>query len=134
MVCTYCSQPTRVANSRLKKRSNQVWRRRTCEKCHATFTTYEVVDLGASVIVQSPRKGIQPFVREVLFVSIYESCRHRDSAIYDARELTQTIIQLLKPRMMLGILTRQEIIRKTIEVLERFDKAAATMYAAFHPL
>jgi transcriptional regulator NrdR family protein len=133
MVCIYCEGPTRVINSRLQRRTNQVWRRRSCEKCPAVFTTLEAAVLETAVVVHNAANEIRPFIRELLFLSIYESCKHRPTALTDARELTQTVLQQLRPLMSTGSLTTADIAQQTIAVLRRFDAAASTMYGAFHP-
>jgi len=134
MVCIYCSSPTTVSNSRLQKQSNQVWRRRSCAVCGNTFTTHEKVDLEGSISVRFSTKDIQPFSRDVLFISVYESCKHREDAIRDADGLTQTIISQLRPAIQDGALSRREVAEVTLETLRRFDSAAATIYAAYHPI
>jgi transcriptional repressor NrdR len=132
MVCLYCSQATQVVNSRLQKRANQVWRRRKCLACAATFTTHEIADLGSALSVRASTADISSFSRDKLFVSIYESCKHRASALDDATQLTLTIISFLLHEAIDGLVERQSIITASTRVLERFDKTAATMYAAYH--
>jgi len=65
-------------------------------------------------------------------MSIYESCRHRPSAIADATALTQTIMSKLFTRPLLPIITREAIIAAAEDTLELFDAAAATYYKAYH--
>lgn len=132
MVCIYCSGPTQVTNSRLQKRSNQVWRRRQCRECQAVFTTIESVDTSQALSVQSAN-GLTPFSREILLLSVYDSLRHRKTAVSDATALTGTIIGKLRPHIQDGAITRNQIVKTTAEVLDRFDKAAAVSYRAFHP-
>jgi transcriptional regulator NrdR family protein len=134
MVCIYCASPTQVTNSRLQKRVNQVWRRRQCSNCGSNFTTHEVVDFGSTIAVQYSIRKLRPFSRDILLVSVYESCKHRSDALSDASALTQTIIGQLLAHIQEGKLDRDVIAAVTTAVLERFDKAAATMYAAYHPI
>lgn len=84
------------------------------------------------VIVDDTRS--EPFSREKLLLSIYDSLRHRKTAVTDATALTETIWSKLYPRISDATLPRELIVQIAIEVLKRFDKAAATSYAAFHPL
>lgn len=133
MVCIYCSAPTHVTNSRLQKRANQTWRRRHCKACGSNFTTHEVADLGSTIVVaRGNTEQLQPFSRDLLFVSIYESTKHRPDALDDASALTQTIIAQLSALATNGKLDRDVIVAVSTAVLERFDKVAATMYAAYH--
>jgi transcriptional repressor NrdR len=132
MVCIYCGSDTQVANSRLQKKVNQVWRRRRCLTCQAVFTTNETVD--ATQALRIYRNGqYEPFLRDTLLLSLYDSLRHRKSAVSDATALTATIIAKLYPMVRDATLERNQIADVTSEVLNRFDKVAATHYRAFHP-
>lgn len=133
MVCIYCSSSTQVMNSRLQKRLNQVWRRRKCSACGNTFTTHETIDLTSSVMVQYSSSKLSPFNKDILLLSIYESCKHRPTAIDDAVALTQTIISLLRGQLANSIVQRDTIIDTAMSVLGHFDKPAATIYKAYHP-
>lgn len=131
MVCIYCQQDTRVVNSRHQKRTNRIWRRRTCLSCGTTFTTLESVDFSGSVTVKS-KKQLEAFQRDKLFMSIFDSLRHRKTALVDATALTDTVLSLLYPYMRDAELENFVIIEITVQVLSRFDKVAATHYSAFH--
>ena len=133
MLCIYCKSDTKVINSRPQKRTNRVWRRRTCMACGTTFTSTEAVDLSGSVTVRDA-EALQPFQRDKLFMSVYDSLKHRKTALQDATGLTDTVISKLYPLMQDAKLVRSDIISVTIEVIKRFDKAAATHYIAFHSL
>lgn len=134
MVCVYCSADTQVINSRLQKRLNQVWRRRRCLACGNAFTTHESTDLAAALAVRYSSKDVQPFSRDKLFTSLYESCKHRPQAISDADGLAQTVIGLLLRQVSDGSLDRRDIVVAAIQVLSRFDSTAAAVYKAFHAL
>lgn len=133
MVCIYCGSKTSVSNSRMQKRRNTVWRRRTCDECSATVTTIESIDLENAVIITSGRHH-EPFSRDKLFISIYESCKHRNDAQISATALTDTIITMLHPLIRDASIARLDIKKITIKVLHRFDKPAAVYYEAFHPM
>ena len=132
MVCIYCGNETKVVNSRPQKRLNRVWRRRTCLNCGTTFTSTEAVDLSGSVTVRDI-KLLEPFQRDKLLMSIYDSLKHRKSALSDATGLTDTVISQLYPLMSDAVIEKTVITEVTSVVLQRFDKAAATHYQAFHP-
>ncbi len=133
MVCVYCGHDTQVVNSRSQKRTNQVWRRRKCSNCGNVFSSLEEVNWGQAV--RFKHKGhLEPFSRDKLFISLYEACRHRKTAISDATGLTDTVLSKLWPRIETAALTRTQVIAATSEVLKRFDRAAATAYRAYHPL
>jgi len=134
MICIYCGGKTRVANSRLQKRSNQTWRRRNCKACQGVFTTVEATDLLSSLLYEKGKTHIQPFSRDKLFISIYEACKHRKDAADAATALTTTIIGKLLPQIKNAALQRNDITSVTSEVLNRFDKVAGVQYGAYHPL
>ena len=131
MVCVYCAGPTRVTNSRLQRRINNIWRRRLCSHCAASFTTLEKADLSNSFMVQINTTTLEPFLKEKLFLSIYRSCGHRSTAIRDAAALTDTVIANL-PFPAAQSIEAKDIARVTYKVLLRFDGIAATFYKAYH--
>lgn len=132
MVCIYCGSSTQVKNSRLQRRANQVWRRRQCIACKAIFTTQEAAELTTSLVVQYATHQLQPFSRDKLFASIYESCKHRTEAADDAAALTKTITAALLKLQQEGNVLRDAIVRTTLETLQRFDPTAAAVYGAYH--
>lgn len=133
MVCVYCGHETQVTNSRHQKRANQVWRRRKCLSCDAIFSTNEGVDSSQALSVQR-NKSLEPFSRDQLFVSIYDSLKHRKSALSDATGLTTTVLSTIYPLTQNATIDRDAIVTVATTVLERFDRVAATHYNAFHPL
>lgn len=132
MVCTYCGHETEVANSRPQRRSNSIWRRRRCIACGSVFTTTEQIDYEKSWVVQAASGELRPFLRDKLFVSLYKSLGHRPTAAADATALTATIMGRLQQTTQSAVVTPQSIIQTSTEVLQRFDKAAATTYQAYH--
>jgi transcriptional repressor NrdR len=134
MVCPHCSTKTDVVNSRQQRRTNSVWRRRTCTACSTIFTTLEHIDLPSLLRVARTTTELEPFSRDRLFVSVLESCRHRPSAIADTSNLTQQIImRLLAAQKTSGLIDRTQIMTTTLSVLKTFDSTAATFYRAYHP-
>jgi len=132
MVCLYCGNETSVKNSRLQKRANAVWRRRECTECHATVTTLEKIDLATAVLVRT-NTLTEPFSRDRLLVSIYESCKHRKDALGSSIALTDTIISNIYPYIRHAEVQKDVIINESLKVLRAFDPAAGVYYAAYHP-
>lgn len=135
MVCIYCGSGTYVTNTRLQKRSNNVWRRRTCVKCGAVFSTGEQADYEKSWVVQyggSKSNSLAPFLRDKLFISIHKSVQHRPTALQDAIGLTDTVINHVAHEIRDGGLRSEIIALETFKTLQRFDKPAAISYQAFH--
>jgi transcriptional repressor NrdR len=132
MVCIYCGKPTQVTNSRLQKRDNQVWRRRRCIACKSIFTTHEACDLASSLVVKCNARQLVPFSRDKLFLSIYESCKHRPSVLQDTTALSRTVISNVVRAANDGQVSPSTIKDEAHKVLARFDTTAATVYAAYH--
>lgn len=131
MVCVYCGGETQVSNSRAKKRSNQIWRRRQCLACRAIFSTTEVVDLPKAFAVLRNNE-LEPFSRDALLFSIYESLRHRKTAMGDSTALTETILGKLYDLSAQGVMEREVITEVSAAVLDRFDPVAGSLYRALH--
>ena len=145
MVCIYCRSDMGVTNSRPQKSRNQVWRRRLCKACGAVFTSVEVIDLAQSLMVakstdsateaaHATKSQMEPFDRDRLFISIYESLRHRPAAARDARGLADTVTAHIISASQHGLVPLRTITEIVLNTLRRFDMAAATHYGAFHPL
>ena len=134
MVCIYCGGETKVANSRLQKKTNQIWRRRLCLACGAIFTTEEQAVTDTSLLFIPKIGRSEPFLREKLLLSVYEALRHRKTAISDATALCDTIWQRLLPYIQSASLDRDHVVQVSSDVLKKFDQAAATTYLAYHPL
>lgn len=131
MVCLYCGTKTKIINSRLKRRSNLTWRRRKCPRCQAVFTTREQIDFDQSLLVKDSLNQSTAFLEEKLYLSIYESLRHRPSAIVEAKHLTQTVIDKII-KLNQSVIEASFIADTTTVVLNRFDKTASTHYRAYH--
>ncbi|MEK7059984.1 MAG: hypothetical protein AAB971_04490 [Patescibacteria group bacterium] len=132
MVCIHCGEETQVINSRPQKRLNQVWRRRKCLSCKAIFTTEEVAQYEASWAVRGADGALQAFNRDKLLLSLYKSCEHRQTALEDARALTNTIINKLRSQAKDGVIGRSTIVQVSQVALNRFDVVASVHYQAFH--
>lgn len=134
MVCVYCESPTKVTNSRLQRRQNNIWRRRQCSVCSSIFTTREYAELETALMVEDSTKRLTPFSRDKLFITVYESCKHRPDAVLDAGGIVQTIIKHIIDNQKDGVVQRRDIVLAALKVLGRFDQTAAAVYAAYHPV
>ena len=131
MVCIYCLSKTGIVNSRHLARSNQTWRRRQCLKCKALMTTLEEANYSGLWMVAKD-KNIKPFDRDKLFLSIYDSLKHRKTAISDANGITSTIIAKLAKNCSDGRIEHQKLIDITTSCLKNFDKPALVHYQAYY--
>jgi transcriptional repressor NrdR len=132
MVCIQCGAETKVTNSRHQKRANQVWRRRQCLSCGAVFTTEEKADYGAAWQVSGWEGHLEPFSRDKLLLSLYDSLRHRPTALRDAGGLVETVISRLVEHVSSGTIDARMIAQISQVALNRFDSAASISYQAFH--
>lgn len=132
MVCTYCGHETKVTNSRLQKRSNQVWRRRQCKACNAIFTTLEAVDLPKTLIVDS-RGRSEPFLPDKLYAEVLLALQDRKDAYEAAREVTNTVISELLKLPGHPVFEPQQISQETAKVLKRFDRRCWLRFVSEHP-
>jgi transcriptional repressor NrdR len=133
MVCIYCGGSTAVINSRLQKQPNQIWRRRKCEECGAVFSTEEAPQLSGSFVLRASDGSLQPFSRDKLYLSIYESCKHRPSATQDATAITTTILGKLTAFSATGEILHKELVDLANAVLANFDSTASSVYKGLHP-
>jgi transcriptional repressor NrdR len=133
MVCIYCHKETRVVNSRRQKRPNQVWRRRNCDNCGAIFSSIEGVDLRTAISLDIGTH-LEIFSRDKLFLSIWDSLRHRGTAIEDATALCNTVIAKLLANTDNALLSRAVLTSITAQTLARFDQPAFVHYNAHHPV
>lgn len=129
MVCIYCSQNTKIINSRSKNNRTGTWRRHKCLHCHSVFTTYESPDLEKSIRVKTSSDTLRPFLRDQIFIDIYRSVSHRKSPLEDSTHLTDTIIGKVVA-LKSAIITTSEIKGITKDTLINFDKPALAYYSA----
>lgn len=136
MNCIVCFHPnTYVTNSRGRKKSPIVWRRRHCASCGNTFSTEERPTLEYSRPVLDPEtKQHQQFNPGRLLISIATSFQHdRNLGNNSAWALTQTIIEILSTKYPMPIST-SDISSVTHQALLRYDKSAGMQYALRHRL
>lgn len=134
MFCVNCfNQTTRVANSRPHKKQPTVWRRRTCQACSTTFTTYERPSLAENKPVALSDGKTDVFNLGRLVISIASSFTHdADKAKYDSLWLAYTVEDTLSTEY--PVITPDDIAAVTHQVLKQFDELAAVQYAARHRL
>ncbi len=132
MVCVYCSSKTEIINTRHQSRTNSTWRRRKCLRCGALITSIEQADYAKLWVISDNKGKLKPFKRDKLFVSIFNSLRHRNTALSDCEGLTATVISKLSKLPTKGQIGKEEIVNTTLTCLKHFDKAAAVQYKAYH--
>ncbi len=133
MKCPYCNARTKVTNSRSHNNDYSVWRRRQCKSCNAIWSTDEQITLDTSHKVVRSDNHLEPFSRDVLFISIFESLAHRNDRLTASTALINTVID-----QVLSLKSAEVPISKLVvlvgETLNRFDKVAASVYKAKYSL
>ena len=131
MICINCfHEKTTVANSRAAQKTSEVWRRRHCPQCKASFTTYERPSLVQKSIYHGDRETT-PFSLSKLTLSIAAALAHSPkSRELHSLSLAQTVEQLLLREVREPSVG--DIIAITHQVLNRFDAVAGLQYAAQH--
>lgn len=132
MNCPYCGIDSKVTNSRLQKRSNSVWRRRQCMECGAIWTTHESIKGSVAFKVRKDEDLID-FRPEVLLISLYECLRHRKTPAIDAQYVFETVVSSLNQKKT-PVYDINLIATNCYTVLKRYDKLAAELYKATHPI
>lgn len=132
MVCIYCGGETKVTNSRVQRRNNQVWRRRECLACQSVFTTHEAIELESSLSVI--KKGVNtPFLPDLLLQELMTASQHRKDVHTASREVLGTIVRKLLTLPQKPQFQPADISKVTAGVLKRFDRQAYLRYLADHP-
>lgn len=144
MICPLCSHNrTNVTNSRPRKKTATVWRRRQCPSCEHIFSTNESPSLHGDVSIKSrDGKSVDPYNRGILLLSVSNSFAHdpargRQAAWWLTETIEGSIAQLGAPEGPLDspshtAIDAADIASLSHRVLERYDKAAAIQYAAKH--
>lgn len=134
MFCINCfHKNTTVANTRPNKKQPQIWRRRHCHRCGATFTTYERPSLADNKPVVTPSGEEVSFNLGKLILSIAKAFTHApQEAETNAYWLAQTVEDTLSTEQK--VVTPEDIEVTTHNVLKRYDEMAAIQYAAQHRL
>jgi len=131
MKCPYCRHPdTEVYNSRSTKFETQIWRRRRCQNCHESFTTYEAPDLGfLKVIKKSGRR--ERYSRAKLYSGIYGAFLSIPQKETTVDAVTDTVeSKLLDTRKR--IIPTHEMADIVLSTLKHFNTAAFVRFLAYH--
>lgn len=131
MVCTYCASKLKTTNSRHLNRNNGTWRRKKCTDCGAVFTTIEQSDFKSSWLVNK-NDVLSPFSRDNLYISIFNSLKHRNRALDEASELSTTVINKIQSDIQDAVINVSKIKEITHKCLSNFDFVASVQYKAFY--
>jgi transcriptional repressor NrdR len=130
MKCPYCrTDNTEVYNSRATKFGTQIWRRRRCQNCHESFTTYEAADLGFLKVVKKSGKT-QRYSRAKLYSGIYRAFLSIPAKETTVDAITDTVESKLLDTKKRELPTG-EISRIVLSTLKHFNTAAFVRYLAY---
>lgn len=132
MVCIYCGSETKVVNSRLQKRNNQVWRRRQCLRCKSVVTTHEQIELQSALSVEKNRRP-EPFMPGLLLNELVSALSHRKDVYMASEELLGAVVRKLLALPEKPLFQPSDISKTTAAILKRFDRRAYLRYLADHP-
>lgn len=132
MKCPICgNKGLKTTNSRSTKSGTQTWRRKSCQKCYATVTTYEKPSMGWLSIKYPVRNSSSPYSRSVLTKSII--------MVFDDSELPSMDIDLLIDNIeqkivssRITILPNNELIKIVLNTIRPISIRAAVKYLASH--
>jgi len=134
MRCIVCNQPeTHVTNSRAAK-NNAIWRRRHCQNCQTTFTTYERADLSGTLRVRTADpKVTEAFSSAALLLSILQAVTYAGGVPESAYWLAETVTErlLTQPTQDEPIDSKQ-IARLAQDTLQNYDQLIGLAYTARH--
>lgn len=134
MVCPYCQHSdTSVTNSRQHRRDPRIWRRRRCDRCKTTFTTYEELAEKDLPHIKTPT-GTTVFSVPHLMTSIYTCLPTTSSSRADDAYSLATTVYMHLSRSTTSHLTPDDIKVATYTVLKRFDPVSGLRYGVEHSL
>jgi len=135
MVCPNCHQAkTDVVNSRAKKNTSAVWRRRLCPQCGSLFTTHEKIDMASLYTVSNGKKPVA-FNPARLLLSLLDVLAYTGHAPEDAYWLSETIQEkLIAIQVNNSVILRTAVVTVARDTLLAYDELAGRAYQAKHPL
>lgn len=133
MICPNCQHTkTEVTNSRTKKVSASVWRRRKCATCKLLFTTYETLEMHNLYKVKKD-KSLVAFSKVRLLLSLLGVLEYTGHEPEDAYWLTETVMVTLSSTYSpLSPLQISNIAYIAYNTLVAYDELAGRAYAAKH--
>ena len=131
MHCPFCqAQDTKVIDSRLVGDGTQIRRRRECELCKASFTTFETADLALPRIIKSDGER-QPFNGTKLKAGMLRALEKRPLSSEEVDAVFGNVLTQIRqlgereiPSRMLG-----EIVMKS---LKSVDQVAYVRFASVY--
>ena len=127
MVCLYCYQKTRVANSRVAAAGYSIWRRRYCSNCQTAFTTSEQIVLESVIAFKTADGILKALRREDIYISVFNALGGLKSLSEAAEHLTRTCINKLLQQGQ-SVLDQQQVEKIVFETLNAYQTVAGQRY------
>lgn len=132
MKCPICSSTgLKTTNTRSTRMGSQTWRRKECQKCHSSITTYEKPDMGWLYIKYPSQNKSYKYNRGLLTKSIL--------LVFDDDELQHISIDNLIDNVeqkiistRKTILPKNELIKIVLNTLQPISTNATIKYLANH--
>ncbi len=130
MKCPICgSSGLKTANTRSTKMGTQTWRRKECQKCHSSITTYEKPDLSWLYIKYPSQNKSYKYNRGLLTKSIL--------LVFDDDELNkiniENVLDTVEQKIVSTrktILPKNELIKIVLNTLQPISTNATIKYLA----
>lgn len=130
MKCPICgSTGLKTTNSRSTKMGTQTWRRKECQKCHSSITTYEKADLSWLYIKNKSQSTSEKYNRSILTKSILLSFDDPELEAINIENVLDTIEQKIVS-MHKTTLTKNELIKIVLNTLAPISANATIKYLA----
>ena len=131
MRCPVCSfDDSIVVDSRPVEENNSIRRRRECKKCHARFTTYEIVE-SLPIIVVKRDGSRQAFDRNKILNGMVRACEKRQVPFAALEKVTTEIEQTIQNSLEREV-TADKIGEMVMERLKPLDEVAYIRFASVY--
>lgn len=129
MKCPFCSfEDSKVIDSR--PADKKIRRRRECIKCHARFTTYEVIEIPL-VMVEKRDGTFEPFDRSKLIKGIFTAIKKRPVTMDQVSEIADDIENYFANELR-TIVKSKEIGEFALSKLRKIDPISYVRFASVY--
>ena len=132
MKCPICgSTGLKTTNTRSTKMGAQTWRRKECNKCHSSITTYEKPDLSWLSIKYPSKNEAHGYNRGLLTKSILMVFDDSELESINIENVIDTIEQKIVS-MRKTMIAKNELIKIVLNTLQPISANATIKYFANH--
>ena len=131
MRCPFCSYgESKVVDSRPTDDGERIRRRRECLRCQRRFTTYEIIETVAPVVLKKDG-SIEGFDRNKLFNSMLRACEKRQVSLSQIERAVDEI-ELTLQNSLARECPSSQIGEMAMEQLKTIDEAAYVRFASVY--